>query len=258
MAQDIDTALSALSDLHKSYEFSIIKLSEQIAAESSLNASRTSDDLFSKLRFSYLEQVTKEKFLRAIVEEPPLIVEHEDNVGLETNLADAKASLKAQKAEVAEMVTQLELQGRSLSRRYETVQAQLSQARDLPLSIRELQEAVDSLRKDDDHMDADHPSQALSLPATLSLLAEEEASLKDLDREMVTLNSTFTRKTKELEQVDVELAQLETQRQTSIKAAREAQRRKAGLDGDGDDLEEKGRWWKGVSEGLQLMLEVET
>ena len=74
-------------------------------------------ELFSKLRFSYLEQVTKEKFLRAIVGDPPLIVEQQENVELEAQLAVVKAELKAQKVEVAGMVEELEARGRELSRR---------------------------------------------------------------------------------------------------------------------------------------------
>ncbi|KAL8883440.1 MAG: hypothetical protein Q9215_008228, partial [Flavoplaca cf. flavocitrina] len=58
-------------------------------------------DLFSKLRFSYLEQVTKEKFLRAIVGDPPLIVESSENVELEKQLGEIKAVLKMQKEDVA-------------------------------------------------------------------------------------------------------------------------------------------------------------
>lgn len=100
-------------------------------------------------------------------------------------------------------------------------------------------------------------SQSLSLPATLSLLAEDETNLKDLNRELAALESTLTRKTKELERVEMELKPLEAQRQARVKAAKEAQRKKAGLEGDGDDLEERGRWWKGVSEGLKVMLQPE-
>ena len=74
-------------------------------------------ELFSKLRFSYLEQVTKEKFLRAIVGDPPLIVEHQENIELESQLLEVKAVLKAQKADVAALVEELEARGRDLSRR---------------------------------------------------------------------------------------------------------------------------------------------
>lgn len=49
--------------------------------------------------------------------DPPLIVEHQENVEIESQLAEVKASLKAQKIEVAEMVTELERSGRDLTRR---------------------------------------------------------------------------------------------------------------------------------------------
>jgi hypothetical protein len=74
-------------------------------------------ELFSKLRFSYLEQVTKEKFLRAIVGDPPLIVEHQENVDLEEQLLAEKANLKAQKVEVDELIKELEERGRKLAQR---------------------------------------------------------------------------------------------------------------------------------------------
>lgn len=74
-------------------------------------------ELFSKLRFSYLEQVTKEKFLRSIVGDPPLIIEQAENLELETQLKDIKAVLKEQKADVARMIEDLEARGRDLCRR---------------------------------------------------------------------------------------------------------------------------------------------
>lgn len=128
--------LNALTTL-QSQSLSIIRLSEPISA--SQTSTRTSDvsnsafenpspasleadlshykELFSKLRFSYLEQVTKEKFLRAIVGDPPLVVEHVENIELEAQLAEVKGVLKAQKENVAEVVRVLEGRGRDLARR---------------------------------------------------------------------------------------------------------------------------------------------
>ena len=81
------------------------------------NTSWLLQELFSKLRFSYLEQVTKEKFLRSIIGDPPLIVEPAENTELEAQLADVKVVLKEQKAAVAKMVVELEVRGRDLARR---------------------------------------------------------------------------------------------------------------------------------------------
>lgn len=74
-------------------------------------------ELFSKLRFSYLEQVTKEKFLRAIVGDPPLVVGHNENVELETQLAEVKAELKSRKEEARLMIEEMETKSRELARR---------------------------------------------------------------------------------------------------------------------------------------------
>lgn len=49
--------------------------------------------------------------------DPPQFVEPRENVELEAQLKEVKASLKAQKVEVAEMLAELERGGRDLSKR---------------------------------------------------------------------------------------------------------------------------------------------
>ena len=72
-------------------------------------------DLFSKLRFSYVEQVTKERFLKAIVADPPELVSATQNVELEEHLKSAKANLKSKKLAMEDMVKELEDLGRRLA-----------------------------------------------------------------------------------------------------------------------------------------------
>ena len=74
-------------------------------------------ELFSKLRFSYVEQVTKERFLRAITAEHPEFVDPSENAQLEEQLKEQKAGLKEKKQEVRELVKELEEQGRQLAGR---------------------------------------------------------------------------------------------------------------------------------------------
>lgn len=61
--------------------------------------------------------MTKEKFLRAIVGDPPLVVGHNENVELEAQLAEVKAELKQRKEEVRVMVEEMETMGRDLAKR---------------------------------------------------------------------------------------------------------------------------------------------
>jgi len=74
-------------------------------------------ELFSKLRFSYVEQVTKERFLRAVTAEVPEFVGQGENAELEAKLREDKAALKAKKEEVRGLIAVLEEQGRGLAGR---------------------------------------------------------------------------------------------------------------------------------------------
>lgn len=143
MASSAAEATAALLELQQSQQLKLIELSDSIRPKDAQSAQKRSSgvsdvsadafenatpasleadlihykELFSKLRFSYVEQVTKEKFLRAITDNPPLFVEQSENTALEAQLGEAKAALKAQKAKVAALIAQLEARGRELSQR---------------------------------------------------------------------------------------------------------------------------------------------
>lgn len=231
-------------------------------------------ELFSKLRFSYVEQTTKEKFLTALTTDPPEFVEPQENLELEAQLVEVKASLKAQKLQVAETLAQLERRGRELSQReflrvnhqtselnmhlgYESIQLRTSQLSALPAQIADLDATISSLRASS-APDPANPSLSLPLPETLKVLQEREAEAAALDKQLASLQAAVPRKTRELERLEAELKPLEMQRNGTVAAAREAQRRREeGEAGMGDDLEERGRWLTAVEQGMRSMLEVE-
>ena len=63
---------------------------------------------------------------------------------------------------------------------------------------------------------------------------------------------------RELERLEGELKPLEVRRAGMVAAAGESRRRKEeGERGGGDDLEVRGRWYRGVETGLRGMLGVE-
>lgn len=275
--------LHELEDLQSNHEISIIKLSEPISsalpqAGQDANSARTSDvssssvdatpasleadlahykELFAKLRFSYVEQVTKEKFIRAIVGEPPLIVTPQENVELEKQNAAAKAQLKALKMEVADTVEELESKGRELSRKYEAVQMETATLREMPDRIAGLEERISELREQ--LQPGENPSLNLPLAKTLELVAEKKLQRHELERQLEQLRAQVPRKRKEMERLQTELQPLEVKRQNSQAAAKEARRRKEqALGGVEDDLEERGRWWRASEAALKQMLEIES
>ncbi|KAJ5153237.1 uncharacterized protein N7482_009715 [Penicillium canariense] len=235
-------------------------------------------ELFSKLRFSYLEQVTKEKFLRAIVGDPPLVVGHNENVEMETQLAKVKAELKAQKEEARLMIEEMETMGRELASRmaslltlllqwltlntcitgYKNVEVQMKQLSTLPDAIENLESTIAGLRaKQVAGMDSSDPrsSQNLPLPATRALLSEREAELAALNRQIAAVQNTLPRKTREAEALERECTVLERRKDEAITQAHEAQRKKQ--EGESDGLEEMGRWYRGAEKTLKEMVDVE-
>ncbi|GLI76792.1 hypothetical protein PoHVEF18_005070 [Penicillium ochrochloron] len=212
-------------------------------------------ELFSKLRFSYLEQVTKEKFLRAIVGDPPLVVGHNENVELETQLAEVKAELKSRKEEARLMIEEMETMGRELARRYKNVEVQMAQLSTLPDSIENLESTIAGLRaKQVAGMTSSdlRSSQNLPLPATMALLSEREAELAALNRQIAAVQNTLPRKTREAEAIERECTVLERRKIEAVTQAREAQRKKQ--QGESDGLEEMGRWYRGAEETLKEMV----
>ncbi|KAK8109383.1 hypothetical protein PG999_007520 [Apiospora kogelbergensis] len=278
--------LEAIKQLNAKHELSIIRLSEPIStdissAQQPSQQQRTSDvssasldaptpasleadlthyrELFAKLRFSYVEQVTKEKFIRAIVGDPPLIVSPQENLDLELQNASAKAELKALKTEVVAMVAELERKGRELAERYQTVQLDTAKLEELPAQIAGLEEKVQELREEHAGRLHENPDMNLPLQKTVDLVEARKRRRDELERTLEQLQNQVPRKKKELDRLQAELQPLEAKRTNSTAAARESQRRKEGaVGGVEDDLEERGRWFRAAEAGLRQVLELES
>ncbi|KAL1305971.1 hypothetical protein AAFC00_004108 [Neodothiora populina] len=212
-------------------------------------------DLFAKLRFSYVEQVTKERFLKAIVADPPELVTAAQNDELEEELKEAKATLKRKKVAMEDMIAELGDMARRLAQTYEIVQLQSTQLATLPDEIEYLDAHIASLRAAQEPASTD-PEMNLSLPATQALLSEREAELAELDRELAELRSALPRKQREVKRLEAGLGPLEEKKRKIVDEAKEAKRQR-GVDGAmARELEERGRWLKGVHAGLTAMLQV--
>ena len=219
-------------------------------------------ELFAKLRFSYVEQVTKEKFIRAIVGDPPLIVTPQENADLEASNALAKAALKALKTDVVEMISELERRGRALASKYEAIQLDTATLKDLVSGgrIEELESRITELKAQADIKSDGSDESAMNLPLakTAVLVEERRAAVRDLDRQLEQLERSALRRKKEMERLQSEVNALEPKRVNATAAARDAKRRKENLAQGGaeDDLEAKGRWYRASEVALTQMLGV--
>ncbi|KAI4189614.1 MAG: hypothetical protein L6R41_001343 [Letrouitia leprolyta] len=289
MNQTHTDTIAAFSDL-QSQTLSIIRLSEPITnptkpTDSDNANARTSDvstsalsgsepaptaqsltadlshyrDLFSKLRFSYLEQVTKEKFLRAIVGDPPLVVDHAENVELEKQLVEIKQVLKMQKEDVARLVAELEAMGRELAGRYEDVEVKRELLGRLPGEIQGLEEGIRVMRgRNEGFLEAAGGGVgAMGMEGILGLTREKEREREEVEEMVKALEREIPAKERELERLEGELRSLEREKENAVEGARDAVRsRKVGGDVR-DELEVRGRWLKGCEEGLRGLLGVE-
>jgi chromosome segregation ATPase len=194
--------------------------------------------------------------LRSITENPPRLVDAHENDEKEKEILELKARLKERKLEVAEILKQLEEKGKDLATRYEGVQLRTQQLESLPTEIAGLEESIERLKHEQTPVST-NPELSLPLPETQRVLSEREAELVALNAQIASLQAAIPNRGRDLEKLERELRPLETQRQGTVAAAKEAQRRKEEGGGIGDELEERGRWLRASEKALREMLEVE-
>lgn len=87
------------------------------------------------------------------------------------------------------------------------------------------------------------------------MLAKKEQELSDLDRQIAALKRALPEKKRVVADLEADPGPLEARKNGAVQSANEAKRgRENG--GLGDELEERGRWLKGVDRVLKEMLEV--
>ncbi|KAL6240699.1 hypothetical protein RBB50_012409 [Rhinocladiella similis] len=220
-------------------------------------------DLFSKLRFSYLEQVTKEKYLRSIVGDPPSVVGHDENAALEARLGVMKAELKDKKQAVDGLVEGMEAQAKVLANVYEDVNSKIGVLERANPEVDRLRVEVEELRREliqrqgeDGKRRESNPRMNMGLDDTRRALEEQNARMEDVEERIRALERELPSKVARLEEVDRELTELDRRRNESVRLAVEGKRRKE--TGGRDEVEELGKWYRSqevVFKGLGLDVE---
>ncbi|KAF2150476.1 hypothetical protein K461DRAFT_295756 [Myriangium duriaei CBS 260.36] len=209
--------------------------------------------LFSKLRFSYTEQVTKERFLKSLVADPPELPtpsSAHDLALLETKLASDKAALKQKKASVAAQLDSLNVRGREVAGEHESLAEPMATLLGLPEELAELEARVEELR-------AVHPVRSGNpllnhgLETTRELLAERQDEAAALEAEIVAVRAALEARADDVQRLRGEVNGAEERKREAVGEVMEIRRRKG--NGGWDEEERKARWiraQKGVLEGL--------
>ena len=220
-------------------------------------------DLFSKLRFSYLEQVTKEKYLRSIVGDPPVLVTPAENAELEQKLVGMKSELKAKKEECDELVREMEEVAREVAVKYETVNGGMGELERLPPAIERLQQELEEVKAElaekrealGGHNSSDpDPRMQMGLEATQAALEERREQNQRLDEEIEELKSRMPLKMRECERAERELEEMERRRNEVTRQARDVKRIRE--EGGRDLVGERGKRYKAQETVMRGLLEV--
>ena len=217
-------------------------------------------DLFSKLRFSYSEQVTKERYLKSIVGDPPTLHTAEENAVLQEKVAGMKADLKAKKVEVDEMVEEIRSDARELARRWQDVENGKIVLDVVPGQVQELEAEVADLREKVERRQAElgrnvgeEPRYTMSLDATDAALEERRRENKLMEREIERLKEAIEVKDRECERTERELEECERKRNEVTRVARDLKKMKE--EGGRDMVGERGRWYAAQGTVMKGLLE---
>jgi prefoldin subunit 5 len=143
---------------------------------------------------------------------------------------------------------------RFVSTGYEEIQLQTTRLETLPIEIANLEETIEGLKQKQEPKSED-PELAMPLPSTLDLLHAREQDLVNVELEIERLQAALPAKKAEVQRLQDELAPIQMRKTKAIEEAQEARRRRE-HGGMADELEEKGRWLKGVETSMKAMLEV--
>ena len=108
-------------------------------------------DLFSKLRFSYTEQKTKEEYIRTLVSSTSATLRFpstDSNAPLEAHVSQLKAELQTKKRVTETLISEMEELAGQIAREYDAVNSNIRELEILPGEIEELGGVVEGLRQE--------------------------------------------------------------------------------------------------------------
>lgn len=96
----------------------------------------------------------------------------------------------------------------------------------------------------------------MPLEATLDLLQQKDAELDSVRRQIASLRAGLPDKQAQVRTLEEQVSRLHEKKVRAVEEAQEAKRRRE-VGGVGDEMDEMGRWLRGVESGLKTMLDVE-
>ncbi|RKP36067.1 hypothetical protein BJ085DRAFT_34061 [Dimargaris cristalligena] len=177
-----------------------------------------SKSLFSKLKFNYLELATKEKFIRDLMQEPPIEIEQEDIQELEVLNMDHKQALKKRKTETQARKEQIDYIIDNLAIGCQSIETEFGQTRQLLTDIRDLEAQIKELEGDE------NGEQKLTIQESQKVLNEQLASLETMNNEIELAQTQLNESRTSVEDLERELEKYQAIQRSEEAIAAEAVR----------------------------------
>ncbi|KAF4553211.1 Hypothetical protein D9617_7g029380 [Elsinoe fawcettii] len=198
-------------------------------------------DLFSKLRFSYTEQVTKERFLKAAASDPPELVSASELQLLEAKLAEDKASLKTKKEGVSALLASLDQRSREIASRFLAQEERRGEVGDVARDIEDLEARRDALSAQRPEVHPD-PMMRMGLEETREVVAERTQEGEMLGQRIEEVRIELERRKRDVVGMKRELDTVEERKREVVREVVEMKRRRGSGVVEMDEVEAKGRW----------------
>lgn len=212
---------------------------------------------FHNLKLAYLEQETKEKFVRAVVSDPPLVIEQADISAIEADNAAKKKELQRHKKECSDLQKQLEDLSREVCEEYEALVGDrtdeslkmIEEMRAMQREIDELEMKHTRLRIPDEEENGDGDEELLLPLESIKELVDmynmkiEEArsnTLEHLTKELEQKESEFTTAKEMMQGLDDTHERVKKSAQETVKIREHELKR--GL----EEQEATAKWYKNM------------
>mmetsp|Transcript_2391 Transcript_2391/g.2658 ORF Transcript_2391/g.2658 Transcript_2391/m.2658 type:complete len:343 (-) Transcript_2391:1329-2357(-) len=142
---ELDTNITILSS-QKDFQSHMSKINESIENPNLINDEiNFQKENFSKLKFQYLEQETKEKFLRSLFDNPPKYIQQEDINKLQEENVHSKQALKALKKSMNNKMNDIHEISRETVELNEEYQQKYDETNKMLEEVQSMEEKINSI-----------------------------------------------------------------------------------------------------------------
>ncbi|CAM0137331.1 unnamed protein product [Umbelopsis sp. WA50703] len=158
-------------------------------------------DHFAKLKFNYLEQETKERFLKSLLKEPTVNVEQSDNWEIDRQNREEKQKLKTGKLETIALKREITTLGKTLHDSFNDLEKKMEKAGSVCAEIDEMKLTVEEAKQ---------------------IIDQQTRAFQDINNDMESRRDVISELSWKIENLEREIEQLESQKYTAEAYAADA------------------------------------